>query len=711
MALSADGNTALVGAPGDNSNLGAAWVFTRSGGVWSQQGEKLIGAGAIQLYNGIKSFGVSQGSSVALSADGNTALVGGPGDNDPGTFGVWGIGAVWVFTRTGGVWSQQGDKLVGTGYTGIAPTQGGWVALSADGNTAMVGGCYDDPSAGVWVFARSGGVWSQQGNELVGTGQSRLGSCAGALSADGNTAAVLGRTDTSPMVWVFQRSAGVWAQNGPGFAVQGVSLALSADGNTMAGGDTEIDPGFSIGVGAVRVFTRSGDTWSQKGTRLVGSDAVNGAAQGTAVAVSADASTVLVGGDGDNGMAGAAWVFVAGSPGPPSPSTTTLSSSPNPSVVGQTVTFTATVTAGATGTVTFSIDGVAQAPLALWNSQAQPSISNLSPGTHSVSAIYYGDTNFSGSTSNEVMQDVTEKPSTISLSTSPNPSINGQIVTFTATVTAGATGTVTFTIDGVAQAPAALMGSQAQLTISNLSPGTHSVFAIYGGDATFSGSTSNKVVQDVNEPSTISLSASPNPSINGQMITFTATVTTGATGTVTFTIDGAQTTVPLSGGQAQIATADLIVGAHVISATYNGDANFLSSTRTVLTQTVTPVTSLRLTLTSSASPSAVGQPVTFTASLTGGTAPYAGTVQFFDNSVSLGTIGVASGQAALTTSALTAGLHTILAKYTQWYLFTLQSAQTTVVQMVDSCSADGRPDARPAVQQRGNKPDCRLSPR
>ena len=117
----------MAGA-GDNSNIGAVWVFVRNGGVWSQQGPKLVGSA--QALNS------AQGSSVALSADGNTMMVGGRGDN-------LNQGAVWVFTRSGGVWTQQGAKLIGTGNVGAA--QQGWaVALSSDGNTAIVGGLADN---------------------------------------------------------------------------------------------------------------------------------------------------------------------------------------------------------------------------------------------------------------------------------------------------------------------------------------------------------------------------------------------------------------------------------------------------------------------------------------------------------------------------------------------------------------------------------------
>ena len=146
VALSADGSTAIVGGTGDNSHSGAVWVYTRSRNVWTQQGSKLVGTGAVGP--------AQQGSSVALSADGNTAIVGGPLDNSN-------IGAAWVYTRSNGVWSQQGSKLVANDAVGNA-LQGRSVALSADGNTAIVGGPYDNSQSGAaWVYTRSNGIWSQ----------------------------------------------------------------------------------------------------------------------------------------------------------------------------------------------------------------------------------------------------------------------------------------------------------------------------------------------------------------------------------------------------------------------------------------------------------------------------------------------------------------------------------------------------------------------
>ena len=172
--LSADGNTALIGAWNDDNDFGghrdysgkgAAWVFTRSGaGVWSQQGPKLTGAGEVGDEPGNENG--KFGTIVALSADGNTALIGAWNDDDS-------KGAAWVFTRSGaGVWSQQGPKLtptdeVGEGRFGVS------VALSADGDTALIGALYDNGARGAsWVYRRSGTTWTQEGGKLTGGGES-----------------------------------------------------------------------------------------------------------------------------------------------------------------------------------------------------------------------------------------------------------------------------------------------------------------------------------------------------------------------------------------------------------------------------------------------------------------------------------------------------------------------------------------------------------
>ncbi len=302
VSISADGNTAIVAGFWENTSYGAVWIYTRAGGVWTQQGVKLVGTGAVGAAN--------QGSSVSISADGNTAIVGGNADNSY-------VGAVWIYTRAGGVWTQQGDKLVGTGAVGNA-NQGYSVSLSADGNTAMVGGLYDNTDKGaVWVFTRSGGTWSQQGSKLVGTGA--VGNAqqgyAVSLSADGNTAMVGGIYDNTDKgaVWVFTRSGGTWSQQGSklfgtgavGNAYQGSSVSISADGNTaMVGGQSD-----NSSVGAVWVFTRSAGVWSQQGSKLVGTGGVGSSGQGQSVSLSADGNTAIVGGPNNENNSGAFWIY------------------------------------------------------------------------------------------------------------------------------------------------------------------------------------------------------------------------------------------------------------------------------------------------------------------------------------------------------------------------------------------------------------------
>ena len=304
VAISADGNTAIVGGYYDNSGVGAAWVFTRSGSSWTQQGAKLVGTGNTGNAN--------QGCSVALSADGNTAAIGGNSDNNA-------MGAVWIFTRSGSTWTQQGTKLVGTGATGTTVFQGQTVALSADGNTTLIGGYNDNNGVGaVWVFTRSGNTWTQQGTKLVGTGaigSSRQGAAV-ALSADGNTAIVGGSADNGGIggTWVFTRSGGTWTQQGNKLLgtditgnniQQGNSVAVSADGNTaVVGGSVD-----NISVGATWVFTRNGSNWTQAGHKLIATDGTGNTALGIAVAISADGNTAFAGGSNDNSGAGAAWAY------------------------------------------------------------------------------------------------------------------------------------------------------------------------------------------------------------------------------------------------------------------------------------------------------------------------------------------------------------------------------------------------------------------
>jgi hypothetical protein len=292
VALSSDGNTALISASGNKKNAGAAYVFTRSAGIWSEQREFLASSE--------HSF---FGRSIALSSDGNTALVGGSGE-----------GA--VFGRSGSTWTRQ-ESFKGFGA----------VALSANGNTALVGGV-NAPSGNVnsvTVYTRTGTTWTEQGAPLTGAGESGEGGFGEsvALSSDGNLALIGGpRDEPSPetatrsgvgAVWVFKRSGETWSAEGgkltgkgeAGLANFGESVALSAEGNTALIGGFH-DNGF---VGAAWVFTRSGEVWSQQGEKLTGSGEVGAGSFGSSVGLSAEGSFALIGGNRDLIFTGATWAF------------------------------------------------------------------------------------------------------------------------------------------------------------------------------------------------------------------------------------------------------------------------------------------------------------------------------------------------------------------------------------------------------------------
>jgi hypothetical protein len=143
---------------------------------YTQQGPKLVGTGYIGNST------IYQGDSVAISSDGSTAVVGANGDNNF-------LGAAWVFTRTNGGWSQQA-KLMGNDYTGsFANPNMGWSAgISADGNTVIIGGEQDGSdgfTGAAWIFTRSNGSWKQQGNKLIGTGADNFASQGFAVAMSG----------------------------------------------------------------------------------------------------------------------------------------------------------------------------------------------------------------------------------------------------------------------------------------------------------------------------------------------------------------------------------------------------------------------------------------------------------------------------------------------------------------------------------------------
>ncbi len=339
LAVSDDGSTALIGASQDNNFEGAVWPYVRSGSSWVPQGPKLT-----------PSDGVAQpdfGDSVALSSDGNSAIIG-------GSFDDGGAGAVWFFSRSGSTWTQDGPKVTESGSqafgqhvaisgdgdeamvespqnastpgailiygrsgstwalqstistpdAGLYPNFGFAMALSRDGNTAAITAGFGS----VYVYTRSGSTWTQAALLAAPSDGAGVVTFGGglAVSADGSTILVSGAQAslTSGDVWAYVRSGTQWVQQGPGLAADDGLISLSDDGNTALIGTT---PNAGL-QGAALVYTRSASVWTEQPPIPVPSDAV-GSESGFALTLSGDGSTAIIGAPDDNSDVGAAWVF------------------------------------------------------------------------------------------------------------------------------------------------------------------------------------------------------------------------------------------------------------------------------------------------------------------------------------------------------------------------------------------------------------------
>ncbi len=354
MTLEASGATGIDGDQADNSvrTAGAVYVYTRTGTSWSQQ-----------AYIKASNTGMDDefGASVALSSDGSTLAVGAYGEDSNAT-GIDGdqidksasfAGAVYVYTRAGGMWSQQ--AYVKASNTEAGDKFGGVVALSSDGSRLAVvapgeasratgiDGDQTDNSASsagaIYVYARTGATWSQEAYVKASNTEAMDGFGGGVrLSGDGSIMAsgkcyeasratgIDGdQTDNSASnagaVYIYRRVGATWSQQayikasntdaGDGFC----SVALSSDGSTLAVGATG-EASSASGVngdqtnndvesaGAVYKFARTGNEWSQQAYLKASNTAASaiftgGLAFGFSVALSADGSTLAAGAIGD----------------------------------------------------------------------------------------------------------------------------------------------------------------------------------------------------------------------------------------------------------------------------------------------------------------------------------------------------------------------------------------------------------------------------
>ncbi len=634
-SVAIDGDTAVVGAyQKDGTSLmdvGAAYVYVRSGGTWSQQ-QKLVAETPVA--------GASFGRSVAVS--GGTVAVGAPQDDSPGQLAS---GAVYVYTRSGSVWTREA-KLAGAQV--ITGDDFGW-SVALEGDTLVAGAKNDDVGSvnsggALYVFTRTAGVWSAQGSRLSASDAQDgdlLGSSL-ALFADTVVAGAEG-VDTvadtdidSGAVYVFTCSAGVWTQH------PRLRAASPAQGN-LFGHSVAIDsgtllvgePNRSSGLGAAHVFVGSGGSWNVQEV-LTAADGVAGDFFGHSVAVRGDLALVgAYAGEGNSGPSnsGAVYAFRRSGGVWTQPDKYLASDASSGDRLGF---------------------GVALSPGAAISGAPN----DLSGGFIEAGSAY-------------VYQLGT--PTTTVQILTPIPTVFGGNLGLNAQVSGGTpTGNVEFRNGANVLATVPLNGSGVAATSIMPNAGSYSVVAYYLGDGTHLSSNSTATAFTVAKaPTTLDLTSSGSPSSYGQNVTFTATVATTApgaspvTGSVEFR-DGAAllATVALSGGVASYATTALLHNtgsAHPITATFIESTNYFGSTDDAINHVVNKVTPT-LSLVSNPNPSLFGQSVTMTGTLSGGLAP-TGTVTFFDGISLLGSNPVSGGAATRTTSSLALGVHPLQATY------------------------------------------------
>jgi hypothetical protein len=358
--------------------------------------------------------------------------------------------------------------------------------------------------------------------------------------------------------------------------------------------------------------------------------------------------------------------------------TTSLTSSANPTFSSQAVTFAASISSSGPGTPTGTMefkDGMQTLASVTLSSTGQATYTTvaLAIGSHSISAFYSGDANFSGSTSSVLTQNVNQAGSTISLGSSTSAAVYSQPITFTTVVTVqnggAATGTVTFKDGSTPLGNVPLSGNTARITLNALAIGSHFITAVYSGDGNVTGSSSAALTETVSKAATtLVVASSANPATIGSAVTFTITVlpqfSDTPTGTVVLKNGGSVLgALALNGGQASY-TKTFSGGTFSITPVYGGDAHFNSSTSPVLKQVVNKIAT-STAVTSSSNPITVGQQVTFTATISSGAGapPDGEIVSFKDGSTTLGTGPLSGGGASFTTSALAAGTRSITATY------------------------------------------------
>lgn len=413
------------------------------------------------------------------------------------------------------------------------------------------------------------------------------------------------------------------------YEYDGTASTVTVDVTTTSPSDLGADVEVTATVRSNEELVGGNVTFSKGGVDLDTVALVNGSATHTASGLASGSHTFDVDFDGDGGLLPESFGSVDHEVSTPS-SSVVMSTDPAPSLAGDDVVVTATIDAGgavaeATGTVTFTQDGVPLVPVDVVDGAASYTATGLDVGPHSIDASYSGDVVYPGSVGS-VVHDVSVPGTHVILTAEPSPSLLGSTVDLTATISAPGVsvvpdGTVTF-FDGTTDLGTAdVIGGIARLSTSALAAGARSLTVEYSGDGVFPAAVSAPTPHAVQAPSSVGLVAPSSNSVYGESAMFLAVVSTDPAlapdGEVVFLQAGVEVhRTPVSEiGIATYSTSTLSVGDHPLVARYEGDALVLPGESPTRTHTVDPAATT-VTLQSSTNPSAAGQPVTFTADVT-----------------------------------------------------------------------------------------------
>lgn len=292
VALSSDGTVLAIGAPNNDgfaSNAGHVRVYKKISNAWVQQGTDIDGFAAAD----------NLGTSIALSADGNTIAVGAPLDR----------GKVRIFKFLSGAWTQQGIALIGQTSGDLS---GSSVALSADGTIVAIGAPFNGVSSAysghVRAYKFALGSWNSYGGNLYGQAAGDQFGTSVSLSADGTILAVGAPFNSnsgfnSGTVKIYKNIFGSWSAqttvNGEGINhSSGSSVSLSSDGGTVAIGSPG-DATNGSNSGSVRIFKNTSNIWFKQGSNINGESA--GDLSGSVVSLSGDGLSIAIGAPNNTG--------------------------------------------------------------------------------------------------------------------------------------------------------------------------------------------------------------------------------------------------------------------------------------------------------------------------------------------------------------------------------------------------------------------------